>query len=540
MTPTSQPNNGLPAGNPTLPPNPYGLQPPNPQMMQYSYLQMQMAMQQQMMQSRAYGYGAQFNPQMLMRQSLFQPVNYQSTQNEQGYTYSSSYLEQQQQQQQQYLPQSNVTASTSANPPTASRTSLQDQVTRPIKKPRVQNGPANSNNVNGGAWRNCVQDGCAFVGPEKDVALHEQDRHLIYKTRHIERSEEEEAAVKKAGPAPPIPGTSIRLETEEDIAKWIAQRRARWPTAARVEEKEKERQEKVARGEIDPNAAGRGRRGRGRGGTRGGRGRGGFEAATTVRTRDAGYQNRSQPSGKESSKAKKEQGSESSSGSDTSDSSDSETDDDNDDLQADPQPSHNEKNPTSVQTASTPTASRICKFFAKTGRCRNGRKCHFVHERQRQDTKPARKQPPSTLELNTTSNRPSLLAALLENPINQTLSSLSQAIDFLVENDFLDGVELIPGECEEATAHNASQTENLVQVLNTDQKPMSTSVSVMEPTAGVMGVQDAPDEPTAGVVGIQDAPDEPSDEEEILDRHKVDASERDGPSREEDLPLVSS
>lgn len=38
-------------------------------------------------------------------------------------------------------------------------------------------------------------------------------------------------------PAPPIPGTSIRLETEEDIAKWIAQRRARWPTAARVEEK---------------------------------------------------------------------------------------------------------------------------------------------------------------------------------------------------------------------------------------------------------------------------------------------------------------
>jgi hypothetical protein len=38
-------------------------------------------------------------------------------------------------------------------------------------------------------------------------------------------------------PAPPIPGTSIRLETEEDIAKWIAQRRARWPTAARVEER---------------------------------------------------------------------------------------------------------------------------------------------------------------------------------------------------------------------------------------------------------------------------------------------------------------
>lgn len=43
-----------------------------------------------------------------------------------------------------------------------------------------------------------MQEGCAFVGPEKDVTLHEQDRHLIYKTRQVERSEEEEAG-RKAG-----------------------------------------------------------------------------------------------------------------------------------------------------------------------------------------------------------------------------------------------------------------------------------------------------------------------------------------------------
>ncbi|KAK7204697.1 nuclear fragile X mental retardation-interacting protein 1-domain-containing protein [Myxozyma melibiosi] len=39
-----------------------------------------------------------------------------------------------------------------------------------------------------------------------------------------------------------IPGTSITLQTEADIAKWIAERKARWPTASRVEEKEKERE----------------------------------------------------------------------------------------------------------------------------------------------------------------------------------------------------------------------------------------------------------------------------------------------------------
>ena len=196
MAPPSQPNSGHPGGHPSLPPNPYGLQPPNPQMMQY--LHMQMAMQQQMMRSQAYGYGPQFNPQMMMRQSLFQPVTYQPTQNEQGYTYSSSYLEQQQQQQ-QYPQQANAIASTSTNTSSIASTIQPEQVGRPVKKPRVQNAPANPNNVNGGAWRNCVQEGCAFVGPETDVALHEQDRHLIYKTHHVERSEEEEAAIKKAG-----------------------------------------------------------------------------------------------------------------------------------------------------------------------------------------------------------------------------------------------------------------------------------------------------------------------------------------------------
>jgi hypothetical protein len=162
------------------------------------YLHMQMAMQQQMMQSQAYGYGAHFNPQAMMRQSLFQPVSYQPTQNEQGYTYSSSYLEQQQQQQQDPH-QANAIASSSSNPSSSTAPPHQNPVARPFKKPRTQNAPSNPNDVNGGAWRNCVQEGCGYVGPEKDVVLHEQDRHLIYQTRQVERSEEEEEALRKAG-----------------------------------------------------------------------------------------------------------------------------------------------------------------------------------------------------------------------------------------------------------------------------------------------------------------------------------------------------
>ena len=50
------------------------------------------------------------------------------------------------------------------------------------------------------AWRNCSQDGCHFVGPGNEVALHEQDRHLIYPEGYVpERSEEEEAYLRKGG-----------------------------------------------------------------------------------------------------------------------------------------------------------------------------------------------------------------------------------------------------------------------------------------------------------------------------------------------------
>ncbi|KAK9329991.1 hypothetical protein V1520DRAFT_294266 [Lipomyces starkeyi] len=42
-----------------------------------------------------------------------------------------------------------------------------------------------------------------------------------------------------------IPGTTISLRTEEDIAKWISERKKKWPTERRIQEREQELQRKT-------------------------------------------------------------------------------------------------------------------------------------------------------------------------------------------------------------------------------------------------------------------------------------------------------
>ena len=88
------------------------------------------------------------------------------------------------------------------------------------------------------------------------MEVHEGDRHLIFPHgRKVERSEEEERYLKEKDhrlvpsfphkyalrvsnrPAPVIQGIGIVLQTDEDIAKWIAERKAKWPSAKRVAEK---------------------------------------------------------------------------------------------------------------------------------------------------------------------------------------------------------------------------------------------------------------------------------------------------------------
>ena len=58
-----------------------------------------------------------------------------------------------------------------------------------------------------------------------------------------EEEEEEELQAKSNGPIC-IPGTSITLQTEEDIAKWIEERKKNWPTNKNIERKKQELESK--------------------------------------------------------------------------------------------------------------------------------------------------------------------------------------------------------------------------------------------------------------------------------------------------------
>jgi hypothetical protein len=81
---------------------------------------------------------------------------------------------------------------------------MQQPAEPPAKRARHQQlqpeTPFHSTMNDPNAWRNCSQAGCQYVGPGNDVALHEQDRHLIYPEGYVpERSEEEEAYLRKGG-----------------------------------------------------------------------------------------------------------------------------------------------------------------------------------------------------------------------------------------------------------------------------------------------------------------------------------------------------
>jgi hypothetical protein len=69
----------------------------------------------------------------------------------------------------------------------------------PAKRQRT-NPTMDSGQTWTGAWRNCQVQGCKFVGSAKDVEVHEEDRHLIYKEGYKpQRSEEEERFARRKG-----------------------------------------------------------------------------------------------------------------------------------------------------------------------------------------------------------------------------------------------------------------------------------------------------------------------------------------------------
>ncbi|ORX34159.1 nuclear fragile X mental retardation-interacting protein 1-domain-containing protein [Kockovaella imperatae] len=415
---------------------------------------------------------------------------------------------------------------------------------RPAKRPKGQDQedtPSHSRGVS--AWRNCSVPGCGFVGPGDQVEIHEGDRHLIFPNGHrVERSEEEEKFAKRRGPAPVIEGTTITLQTDEDIAKWIAERKAKWPSARRVAEKEEERRSAIERGELP--ARGRGRGGRdargGRGGRRndpasqaedwgrpvtpldgvserGPRGRGRGRGRGTPRGRDAGYGARGGahggsdrivqhetsparapshepgPQGDMSARVEAQNAVKNTIGGlaaydSASDEDEDASDDSSSTTLSDSEPTtSSDESDEEVEPAKANDSSQLrtipaiadkplCKFFAKTGKCRHGDRCRFAHVREvnQQNRNQAERHRPVAKRQNPF-DRPGMLSALLATPIQNTLSQISQTIRFLVANDMLENVELKPGDAEAlARRHD----------LITEVSPKSETFALDVPEAG--------------------------------------------------------
>jgi hypothetical protein len=98
--------------------------------------------------------------------------------------------------------------------------------------------------------------------------------------------------------------------------------------------------------------------------------------------------------------------------------------------------------------------SRLCRYFAKNGQCRNGNNCSFSHEQSsskhsnldnQPTTKKQRLHPNKTATKTTsgitTAPPPSLLHKLLANDIQREASLTLQLLEYLVKSNFLQQTE---------------------------------------------------------------------------------------------------
>ncbi|KAJ7492538.1 hypothetical protein FB451DRAFT_1336429 [Mycena latifolia] len=257
----------------------------------------------------------------------------------------------------------------------------------------------------------CTYKTCTFRGSPQTVETHMMDRHLIYPPGWEKRKKKPEWDAD-----PSLKGwTTVVLDSPEELAAWIAERKRRWPSATRIEEKKRKMEEAVARGQLsleDSGLAGRKRRrvddGGGQSGRGGERGRGRGAARANSRGRGT----RVPP----------------------------------------PQPPH-----LSPRSDFEFQRRRWCPrnpIFQATTRPLGRAYSVLPREVKSRPRPPQPKQPIR----NNFASRPTLLRNLLLPEIRITVSNLSQAIRFLVDNDFLQNVELRPGQ----------SGEKLIEVLRED------------------------------------------------------------------------
>ncbi|KAI6153511.1 hypothetical protein BKA82DRAFT_14289 [Pisolithus tinctorius] len=270
----------------------------------------------------------------------------------------------------------------------------------------------------------CQRQGCPFTGSKKSVEIHMMDRHFIFPPGWDKNKKDDwDADPSLKGKPIPIQGTSLLLNTPEAVDAWITERRKRFPTSERVEEKKRKIEEAIARGQLTPEDMGMGRRKR----RRDNHPTDGLSADRGKRSK-RGIGSRQGPSGRRNGVPPTVNARESTDSAFVAP----------DEL---PQQIHVNADTDSGDEPPEETTSRAppdCDLDSNLNRT----EVLSVAPAKLLRAPPQPKKPPRTPFM----SRPDLLRNLLLPEIRITVSNLSQAIRFLVDNDFLQEVEPSPGE----------------------------------------------------------------------------------------------
>ncbi|TDL28491.1 hypothetical protein BD410DRAFT_712189 [Rickenella mellea] len=319
--------------------------------------------------------------------------------------------------------------------------------------------------VTNGQWyepgtTRCTYQQCIFTGSKKTVEVHMMDRHLIYPAGWDKRKQRSDWDADPSLKGKPIPilGTGITLDTPEAVEAWLAERRKRFPTATKVQEKEQNLKDAIARGQIcldDATLRGHKRRRHNDAQRIGDNQRGKKVIRTServggrVRGADIGRSGR--PMSQETTRPSQVVPPKLSSNPHQMVSVSADSDSDTDSTSGSDM-DHAKHAITSKPPARTdPDLLLVADVPMDHQREDNGDIPLGLQDSISTSrpvigtsvTRQPKKQP-----FNSFTHRPSLLRNLLLPEIRMTVSNLSQAIRFLVDNDFLEGVELTPGEAD--------------------------------------------------------------------------------------------
>ncbi|CBQ67842.1 conserved hypothetical protein [Sporisorium reilianum SRZ2] len=379
----------------------------------------------------------------------------------------------------------------------------QNQRRNPHPLPSRPSGPS-SKAVNGG--RNSNIDDAEGEDDDEHASDSDSDDDTDSSSGSESDDQEDQPQPSKAqesgrmldGPADAtISGLNIQLDSPELIAEWINQRKKRWPTQQVVEQKLKEKEERLKRSEAiyGPRPQPYGKRPR-------------EEASASapgasgkVASEKSASDEKRQRIGSEAVATAEPVG------------DDSESDDD-----APPEEASSKAPVASLQEEPSSTATQlhasndrdrrpICTHFLQ-GRCNYGDRCKKRHEttstssapshQQHQPTKPVRRAHPRPPPVNPF-EQPDLLRQLLRNEIEKHVDAVGQAIRFIVDNDMLLHVEaeegqadeqrrkraqiqVLPSEADAAAETEASTSAELAQEPNLSEPVIEGGMAVLKTT----------------------------------------------------------